>query len=321
MRALAVLAGLAAAMLAPAAFAQGAYPSKPIHIVVGFPAGAGNDIIARLVSQKMSERFGQPVVVENKPGASAIIAAEYVKKAPADGYTLMVAPIGAMTVNPAVFDKLPYSPLGDFTPVSMIASFPLVLVVGASSPPHTLAETIAYAKANPKKANIGGSGAGFQLVDALFKMRTGAPLEYVTYKSSTETVTALMGGEIMMAIVDTGPVSGQLKGGQVRGIAVTTAKRIESLPELPTMQEAGLTGMDVEFWSGMFAPAATPPAIVARLEREVIQIVALPDVRERMRALEVTPVGNSSAEFRKRIEKEIEQWTSVARTNNIRIER
>ena len=319
---LVAIAFLAATALAPAAVhAQTAgYPNKPVHVIVGFPAGAGNDILARLVAQKLSEHLGQPVVVENKPGASAIIAADYVARAPADGYTLMVAPIGAMTVNPAVYTKLPYAPLKDFVPISMIASFPLMLVVHPTTPVKTVAELVAYAKANPAKANIGGSGAGFQLVDALFKMRTGAPLEYVQYKSSTEAVTALMAGEILMSIVDTGPVSGALKNHQVKPIAAASHRRVASFPDVPTMGEAGLPEMDVEFWSGLFAPAAIPPAIAKKLEDEVIRIVKLPDVRERMAALEVTPEGTTSAEFRRRIEKELAQWTDVARVNNIRIE-
>ncbi len=321
-RALTALLLVVAAVLParPANAQSGTYPTKPVHVIVGFPAGAGNDILARLVAQKLAESLGQPVVVENKPGASAIIAAEYVARSPADGYTLMVAPIGAMTVNPAVYAKLPYAPLKDFVPISMIASFPLILVVHPATPVKSVSELVAYAKANPTKANVGGSGAGFQLVDALFKMRTGAPLEYVQYKSSTEAVTALMAGEILMSIVDTGPVSGPLKNHQVKPIAVASHRRIASFPDVPTMGEAGLPEMEVEFWSGLFAPTGTPQAITKKLEDEVIRVVKLPDVRERMAALEVTPEGTSSADFRRRIEKELAQWTDVARANNIKVQ-
>jgi tripartite-type tricarboxylate transporter receptor subunit TctC len=310
----------AALLLAPSAFAQNGWPNKPVHIIVGFPAGAGNDMLARLVGQKLSENLGQPVVVENKPGASAIIAAEYVARSPADGYTLMVAPIGAMTVNPAVYAKLPYAPLKDFAAISMIASFPLILVVNPQTPVRSLADLVAYTKANPSRANIGGSGSAFQLVDALFKMRTGAPLEYVQYKSSTEAVTAVMAGELLMSIVDTGPVSGPLKNRQVKAIAVASDRRIASFADVPTMAESGVPDMDVEFWSGLFAPAGIPPAIAKRLEDETIRIVKLPDVRERMAALEVVPEGTSSADFTHRIQKELEQWTAVAKANNIKVE-
>ena len=310
----------AALLLAPSAFAQNGWPNKPVHIIVGFPAGAGNDMLARLVGQKLSENLGQPVVVENKPGASAIIAAEYVARSPADGYTLMVAPIGAMTVNPAVYAKLPYAPLKDFVAISMIASFPLILVVNPQTPVHSLAELVAHTKANPSRANIGGSGSAFQLVDALFKMRTGAPLEYVQYKSSTEAVTAVMAGELLMSIVDSGPVSGPLKNRQVKAIAVASDRRIASFADVPTMAESGVPDMDAEFWSGLFAPAGIPPAIAKRLEDETIRIVKLPDVRERMAALEVVPEGTSSADFTHRIQKELEQWTAVAKANNIKVE-
>ena len=303
-----------------AAHAAGdAYPNKPIKVVVGFPPGAGNDILARLVGQKLSERLGQPVVIDNKPGASAIIAAGIVAHAAPDGYTLMVAPIGAITVNPVVYTKLPYAP-SDFVAISMIASFPLVLVVKPATPVKSVADLVAYAKANPTSANIGGSGVGFQLVDALFKMRTGAPVVYVRYKSSTEAVTALAGGEILMSIVDTGPVSGPLKGGQVKAIAVTSKARLPFLPDVPTMTEAGLPDLSADFWSGLFAPSGTPPDIVAKLQDETIRVVKSPEIRDRMAALQVTPEGTTSADFSRRIKREIEQWSDVAKANNIKIE-
>ncbi|HTP84197.1 MAG TPA: tripartite tricarboxylate transporter substrate binding protein [Alphaproteobacteria bacterium] len=303
-----------------AAHAAGdAYPNKPIKVVVGFPPGAGNDILARLVGQKLSERLGQPVVIDNKPGASAIIAAGIVAHAAPDGYTLMVAPIGAITVNPVVYTKLPYAP-SDFVAISMIASFPLVLVVNPATPVKSVADLVAYAKANPTSANIGGSGVGFQLVDALFKMRTGAPVVYVRYKSSTEAVTALAGGEILMSIVDTGPVSGPLKGGQVKAIAVTSKARLPFLPDVPTMTEAGLPDLSADFWSGLFAPSGTPPDIVAKLQDETIRVVKSPEIRDRMAALQVTPEGTTSADFSRRIKREIEQWSDVAKANNIKIE-
>ncbi len=317
---------LAAALIAIAITAGGAtpglaqaYPSKPVRVVVGFPPGAGNDILARLVGQKLSEALGQPVVIDNKPGASAIIAAELVARAAPDGYTLMVAPIGAMTINPAVYAHLPYGPK-DFVPISMIASFPLVLVVNPKTPAHTVADLVAYAKAHPGAANVGGSGVGFELVDALFKQRTGAPIVYVRYKSSTEAVTALAGGEILMSIVDTGPVSGPLKGGQVKALAVTSKNRLPSLPDVPTMTESGLPEVSAVFWSGLFAPAGTPAPIVKKLEDETIRVVKSPDVRDRMAALQVTPEGTTSEEFSHRINQEVEQWSAVAKANNIRLE-
>lgn len=321
MRTLVLASLLVAASLAAggAAHSQTAYPTKPVHVVVGFPPGAGNDILARLVGQKLSENLGQPVVIDNKPGASAIIAAELVARAAPDGYTLMVAPIGAITINPAVYAHLPYAPK-DFIPISMIASFPLVVTVNPKTPVHTVADLVAYAKAHSTTANVGGSGVGFELVDALFKQRTGAPLVYVRYKSSTETVTALAGGEILMAIVDTGPVSGPLKGGKVKALAVTSKDRLPSLPDVPTMTEAGLPDLATQFWSGLFAPAGTPSAIVKKLEDETIRVVKSPDIRARMAALQVTPEGTTSEEFSRRISQEVEQWSAVAKANHIRLE-
>jgi tripartite-type tricarboxylate transporter receptor subunit TctC len=313
------LAAAAAALVAGDPARAAGYPDKPIHVVVGFPPASGNDILARLVGDKLAKSLGQPVVIDNKPGASAIIAGEYVARSAPDGYTLMVAPIGAITVNPVVYTHLPYAPK-DFVPIAMIASFPLVLVVNPKTPVHTVADLVAYAKAHPAAANIGGSGVGFQLVDALFKMKTGAPLVYVRYKSSTEAVTALAGGEILMSIVDTGPVSGPLKGGQVKAIAVTSKHRLDSLPGIPTMAESGLPNVTAEFWSGLFAPAGTPPAIVKKLEDDTIAAVKSPDIRARMAALQVTPEGTPSAEFGRRIDQEIEQWSAVAKANGIKIE-
>ena len=316
---------LAAALLALTVAAAGAhaqapaYPVKPVRVVVGFPPGAGNDILARLVGQELSKSLGQPVVIDNKPGASAIIAAELVARSAPDGYTLMVAPIGAITINPAVYAKLPYAPK-DFVPISMIASFPLVLVVNPKTPVHTVADLVAYAKAHPAAANVGGSGVGFELVDALFKMRTGAPIVYVRYKSSTEAVTALAGGEILMSIVDTGPVSGPLKGGQVKAIAVTSKNRVGFLPDIPTMAEAGVPEVTAEFWSGLFAPAGTPAPIVKKLQDETIRVVKSADVQKRMQALHVTPEGTTSEEFSRRISQEVEQWSAVAKANHIKME-
>lgn len=320
MRVFAAALILAATMGPVAAYAETAYPSKAVRVVVGFPPGAGNDILARLVGQKLSERLGQPVVIDNKPGASAIIAAELVARAAPDGYTLMVAPIGAITINPAVYAHLPYAPK-DFVPISMIASFPLVLVVNPKTPVNSVTDLVAYAKAHPAGANIGGSGVGFELVDALFKMHTGAPIVYVRYKSSTEAVTALAGGEILMSIVDTGPVSGPLQGGQVKALAVTSKTRLDFLPAVPTMAESGLPQVSADFWSGLFAPAGTPAPIVKKLEDEMIGVVKSPDVRARMAALRVTPEGTTSAEFSRRISQEVEQWSAVAKANNIKMER
>jgi tripartite-type tricarboxylate transporter receptor subunit TctC len=295
------------------------YPTRAIHIVVGFTPGGGNDIIARIVGQKLSESLGQPVIIDNKPGGGAIVATEYVAKSAPDGYTLLVGASGAMAINPAVYAKLPYDPVRDFVPVSELGSFPLILVVNASSPIKSVAELVAYAKANPDKTNYSSSSAAFQLVTELFKQKTGAPMQEIPYKGANDSVMAVISGQVTATIADAGPVSSQVRGGQVRALAVAAPARTEDLPDVPTMKEAG-ADVDAVLWSGIFAPRQTPPAIVRKLEGELRRIVRLPEVVARLRPLGIQPVGNSSAEFAQILASDIARWTEVARAGNIRIE-
>ena len=320
-----VAAGLVAAgLLETAALAQGdpaqVYPSRPVRIVVGFAPGGGNDLLARLIGQKLHERLGQPVLVENKPGAGAAIATEFVAKAPPDGYTLLVGATGAMTINPAVSTKLSYDTLRDFAPVSMIASFPLLLTVNTSAPVRSLAELIAYAKANPAKANYASASPAFQLATELFKLKTGAPLVHIPYKGSGESMTAVISGEVLMALADAPPVAGHIKAGTVRALAVTSAQRLPDYPEVPTMAEAGVPDLEIRLWSGVFAPVATPAGIVRKLETEIVAIVKLPDVQERLRALSVDPVGNTSEAFARDIAAELPRWAAIAKSANIKLD-
>lgn len=295
------------------------YPTRAIHIVVGFTPGGGNDIIARLVGQKLSESLGQPVIIDNKPGGGAIIATEYVAKSAPDGYTLLVGASGAMAINPAVYAKLPYDSIRDFVPVSELGSFPLILIVNASSPIKSVAELIAFAKANPDKTNYSSSSAAFQLVTELFKQKTGAPMQEIPYKGANDSVMAVISGQVTATIADAGPVSSQVKGGRVRALAVAAPKRTEDLPDVPTMKEAG-ADVDAVLWSGIFAPRQTPPAIVSKLEGELMRIVRLPDVVARLKPLGIRPVGNTSAEFAQILTSDIARWSEVARAGNIRME-
>jgi tripartite-type tricarboxylate transporter receptor subunit TctC len=295
------------------------FPTRPVRIVVGFTAGGGNDILARLIGQKLSELLGQTVVIENKPGAGAIIATEHVAKSAPDGYTLLVGASGAMSINPAVQARLTYGTLRDFVPISMIAAFPLVLVVKATSPIKSVSELIDYAKANPDKANYASSSTAFRMVTELFKLRTGAPMEHVAYRGSGDSILAVISGVVLLTIADTPPLMGQIRAGELRPLAVTSSRRAEDLPDVPTMVESGVD-MDVRLWSGLFAPAATPPAVVRRLEDAMTRIVALPDVRDRLRQLGVDPVGNRSEEFAALITADIDRWTTVARAANVKIE-
>jgi tripartite-type tricarboxylate transporter receptor subunit TctC len=319
-RCLAALALAAAAL--DAARAQedpSRYPTRAIHIVVGFTPGGGNDLIARIVGQKLSESLGQPVVVDNKPGAGAIVATEYVAKSAPDGYTLLVGASGAMAINPAVYARLPYDPLRDFVPVSELGSFPLILVVNASSPIRSVAELVAFAKAYPDKTNYASSSAAFQLVTELFKQKTGAPMQEIPYKGANDSVMAVISGQVTATIADAGPVSTQIRGGKVRALAVAAPSRTEDFPDVPTMKEAG-ADVDAVLWSGIFAPRQTPPAIVKKLESELMRIVRQPDVAARLKPLGILPVGNSSAEFADILASDIARWTEVARAGNIKIE-
>jgi len=306
-----------AAAFAAAAVSQDSYPSKPVRIVVGYSAGGGNDIIVRVMQPEMQKGLGQPVVVDNKPGAQSIIAAELVAKSAPDGYTLLMGPSGPMTINPATYTKLPYDAQRDFAPISMIASFPLIFVVNPKLPVKNVKELIAYAKANPAKANYASSAGIFQVATEMFKQRTGATIELIPYKGSGESVQAVAAGQVMMTIVDPAPVTGPLKSGTVRGLAVTSPKRHPSWPDLPTLIEAGVD-MEVPVWTAFFAPAKTPPAIVARLQREIARVVQTPEVKERFSAMGLDPVGGSSEDLGRQVARDLEKWTAVAKAANIK---
>lgn len=299
--------------------ADKSFPSKPMHVIVGFSAGGGNDVLARLVSLKMSETFGVPVVVENRTGAGGNIAAEYVARSAADGHTILMAPLATMAINPAVYAKLPYSPR-DFVPISMIAAFSYILAVNKDLPIKSVSDLVAYAKANPAKAHASGAAVGFQLATELLKLRTGAPIEFVNYKGSNDSVRAVISGEVIMTFVDAGPVSEPIKSDQVRGLAVTAPKRLSSFPDIPTIAEAGLPDVTMMSWAGFFAPAGTPAATVKKVQDEVMRIVKLPEIRDRMTALAVEPAGTTSEEFGRILAADIARWSEVAKAANIKLE-
>jgi tripartite-type tricarboxylate transporter receptor subunit TctC len=294
------------------------FPNKPIRIIVGYAAGGGNDIVVRLIAPKLAEGLGQPVIVENKPGAQSIVAAEYVARAAPDGYTLLMGASGPIAINPATYSRLPYSPLHDFVPISMIGSFPLIMVVNAASPIRSVKELVDYAKSNPDKANYGASAAPFQLASELLNLRTGAKFAYIPYKGSNESINAVMSGHVTMTIADPPPATGPLTGGRVRGLAVTSAARHPAWPDLPTMAEAGIPDLEIVLWSGLLAPAGTPAAIVRKLQDEVARVVRLAEIRERLAGMAIDPVGNTSEEFARIIAADIAKWTAVAKAANIK---
>jgi tripartite-type tricarboxylate transporter receptor subunit TctC len=258
-------------------------------------------------------------VVENKPGGGAVVATEYVAKSAPDGYTLLVGASGAMAINPAVYARLPYDSTRDFIPVSELGSFPLILIVNASSPIRSIGDLVAYAKANPDKTNYSSSSTAFQLVTELFKQKTGAPMQEIPYKGANDSVMAVISGQVTATIADAGPVSGQVKGGQVRALAVAAPQRMADFPDVPTMKEAG-ADVDAVLWSGIFVPRQTPPTIVSKLQDELMRIARLPDVVARLKPLGIEAVGNSSEAFSKVLAADIARWTEVAKAGHIKIE-
>jgi len=316
MRTLRTILALLFAAALPAAAQD--YPNKPVRIIVGYAAGGGNDIIVRVMQPEMSRGLGQAVIVENKPGAQSIIAAETVAKSAPDGYTLLMGPSGPMTINPATYSKLPYDVRRDFAPISLICQFPLIVAVSAALPVKNIKELIAYAKANPGRANYSSSAGIFQITTELFKQKTGTNFVMIPYKSSGESVTALIGGDAMVTFVDPPPVTGPLKAGTVRAIAVTSAERHPSWPDLPTMAEAGVPDMQVQVFTAFFAPAKTPPAIIARLQKEVARVVQTPEVKERFAQMGLDPVGGTPDELARVVARDLDKYSAVAKAANIK---
>jgi tripartite-type tricarboxylate transporter receptor subunit TctC len=316
--ALAVLLLLAAA--ATPAAAQSDYPTKPIRLIVGFAAGGGNDIFARLVGAKLGEILGRQVVVENKPGAAGRLSAEYVAHQVADGYTLLVGASGAMSIGPAIYSGLQYQTNKTFTPIGMIANFPLIMVIGADNPSKNLKEFVDWMKQHPDKANYASSSPAFTIATELLKLKTGMPGVAIPYKSSNEMNLSVISGQTAMTIADGPPTVPQVKAGKEKALAVTGKERSAELPDVPTMAEAGYPGVEVNLWSGVFAPAATAPAIVDKLRKAFGQSIADPGVAQKLRALAVNPGGASPEEFRRIIDSDIAKYRGVVQAAHLKFE-
>lgn len=294
------------------------YPNRPIRVIIAVAAGGTMDVIARVVGQKLTEALGQPIVIENKPGAQTIIGTEFAARAPADGYTLIVAPVSSIAINPAIYPNLRYS-ADDFAPISIVGSYPFILTVNNDVPARTVRELVDYVKKSPDKANAGGGTASHQLMTELFKSKTGTPIQYIPYKGMNEVVTALAGGQIQMAFL-TASNAAQIRDGLLRPLGITAPQRAASFPDVPTMEEAGVDGMSAVSWAGFLAPARTPPMIIKKLETEIIRIVKLPDVQKRLRGAELDPVGNSADEFARTIKADVTTWTALAKAAKIQFE-
>ena len=320
----ALRATLAAVLLTIAAnapaFAQNDYPTRPIKIVVGFGAGGGTDILARLVGAKLSEILGQQIVIENRPGAAARLAAEYVTHQPADGYTLLASPIGAMSISAAVYSDLKYSPTTSFVPLALIGQFPLILAVSPSNPANNVKELVAYAKQHPDKANYPSTSPSFVIPMEELKLASGMPGVMIPYKSSEEMVLSVMQGQTMMTMVDPPPTVSQVKAGRLKALAVTGNERLAELPDVPSMAEAGFPSVDVHLWNGMFAPAGTPPAIVAKLEKSLAKAIHDPAVSARLEGMAINPSDDTPEQFKQLIESDIVKFRGVVQKAHLKFE-
>lgn len=300
--------------------AQGDYPTKPVRMVVGFAPGGGNDILARLMAEQLQKLLGQPFVVENRAGASGMIAIEAVKRADPDGYTLLVGPSSGMAVNPALYSKLSYDPVKDFAPVSLVGDIPMILTVNPSNKATTAREFIALAKASPKPLHVGSGANSFQLASAVLADKAGMTLDNVNYRGNSQVVTALMANEIEVSLIDAAAVMPQIQSGRLKALAVTGKTRFSQLPDVPTVSEAAVPGYVMSFWSALFAPAGTPQPVIDRLQAAIKQSVAVPAVAERMRQLGIDPVGSTARELADTLAREIPLYKEAARMANVKPE-
>jgi tripartite-type tricarboxylate transporter receptor subunit TctC len=310
------------AALAASASAQTAYPAKPIQLVVPFAPGGATDIVARLVGQKLAERLGRPVVVDNRPGAGGNVGAAIVAKAPADGHVLFLGTIATHAINQSLYARLGHDPVRDFAPVSLLTSVPLVLVVPADLPARSVKDLVALAKARPGALNYASPGAGtaLHLAGELFKSLAGVDVMHVPYKGSAPAITDLLGGRVSLMFDTTLSALPHVKAGKLRALGVTTARRSAALPELPTVAESGLPGFDVSAWNGILVPAGTPREIVARLATEVAAIMKLADVRERLAGQGAEAIGSTPEEFAAHIAAETAKWAKVVRASGARVD-
>ena len=314
-------AALIVMALAPAAASQD-YPAKPVRFVVGFTAGGATDVAARIVAQRLTESLGRTFVVDNRPGASGMIGAELVAKSPPDGYTLLVAPQTSQAVAPSLYPKIPYDPVRDFAPITVIASSPLLLAVHPSVPVKTMKELIALAKAQPGQLTFGSGGAGTapHMTGELVNLLMGVKMVHVPYKGEAPGVRDLLAGQITLMFSTLPPLLPHVQAGKLRGIAVTSLKRPSTVPDIPTVAESGYSGFDVAAWFGLFAPAGTPREIVNKLHAEVVRVISQPDVREKIAVQGLFVVANTPDEFAAFLKAEIARWAKVVKESGAKSE-
>ena len=298
-----------------------AYPTKPIRFIVGFTPGGATDLVARTISQKLGEALGQPVVVDNRPGAASNIAAELVATSPKDGHTLFLGTVST-SINPTLYKKLAYDPVRDFAPITQVTSTPFIVAVHPSLPVRNVKDLIALAKASPGKLAYAsaGSGSGAHLFTEMFASMTQIKLVHIPYKGAAPATTATMSGETQIFFDNITTMLPVTRSGKLRGLAVTTARRSVTAPELPTVAEAGVPGYDANAWFGMFVPAGTPQSVIDRLNAETVKIIKLPDTRERFLSLGAEPVGGTPAEFGKFFRSEVAKWGKVVKASGVQVD-
>ena len=321
-RPVSVLLLFAAALCAGPATAANAYPDRPVRLILPFPPGGPSDIVARLFSQKLGESFGQQVVIDNRGGAAGAIACEIAKNAAPDGYTLLQATVGTMSINPSLYPKLPYEPLRDFAPVSLLTETPYLLVVHPGVPAKSVKELVAYAKSRPHQLNFasGGVGTGNHFSGELFRISAGIDIVHIPYKGSGLGQNDVLAGQVQMMFINLLPALPFVNTGRLRGLGVTSARRSGAAPDIPTIAESGFAGYQSTSWHGITVPVKTPAPLIKRLHEELAKIAQQPDVRKRMVAQGTDVIGSTPEEFRKLIQTESVKWAGVIKTAGIKPE-
>jgi tripartite-type tricarboxylate transporter receptor subunit TctC len=296
------------------------YPTKSVRILVGYPPGGSNDTLARMVAQNLTDTLKQSFVVDNKPGGNTIIAADLASKAPADGYTLMVAASSAMTINPVLYKTLPYDPEKSFVPITLLGSFPLMVVTNAKSTYPSLAELVQASKKDTKGISYGSASLAHQLATEEFRRMSGADIVNIPYKGSAQTLNGLLAGDVKFAMLDLSPLVPHIDSGALKPLAISTAKRFPKYPNIPTVAEAGVPGYDLKLWVGLFAPSGTPPQIVSKLQSVVSAFLLKTETRDKLMSMGLEAGGDKPEEVKSMIQREAKRFSEIIKEANIKLE-
>jgi len=321
-RCIAPLVAAATGLYGPIATAQGGFPNKPVRVVVPFAAGGTTDIVTRILAQRLTDSWGQQLIVDNRPGAGGNIGSEIVAKSPADGYTVLMATVATHGINASLYRRIPYDPVKDFAPVTLVASTPSVLMVTPSLPVASVKDLIVLAKAKPGQLNFGspGNGSSHHLAGELFDSMTGVKMTHVPYKGTAAALIDVMAGQIQLTFDTLPSAMPYVKSRKLKALAVTSAKRTRSLAELATVSEAGVPGYEVTSWYGALTPAGTPADIVNKLNADFVHTIRIPEVTEKMIEAGAEPVANTPAQFATFIGDELKKWAKVVRDSGARVD-